>query len=104
MGERRRAFRWVSRCLRKRLDAFPQQTAVHFDLRFPFAAVGRSAAVLPREVCPCAGDAGQCVLGACQLNLQYSLTGGGAFGENIQNDLFAVDDHKVTQTLPVALL
>lgn len=78
--------------------------AVGFDLRLALAAGRRAAAVLAGEVGPGAGQPRQRISGAGELDLKHGLAGRSAFGEDIEDDLFAVDDAAMGQPLPVALL
>ena len=50
------------------------------------------------------GQPRQRISGAGELDLKHGLAGRSAFGEDIEDDLFAVDDAAMGQPLPVALL
>ena len=92
------------------VDAHVGEPAVHFDLLLTHAA-GRAAArsaagaaAFTVKVAPHPGEPGQGVLHAGEFDLQAGLLGVGALGENIENDLLAVDHAEVGEFFPLALL
>lgn len=84
-------------------DAVVDEAAVLFELGLAFAAHAALAA-LAGEVGPGAGEAGEGILHAGEGDLEDGFAGLGAVGEDIEDDLFAVDDGDFGEFFPVALL
>jgi len=91
------------------------QATVHFNLFFAHAArraaAALAAALAPPgagrfavEVTPHPRQAWQRVLHPREFHLQARLLGLGPLGENIQNDLFAINHAQVGKFFPLALL
>jgi len=84
-------------------DAVADDAAVLFELGFAFAAEGAFAA-LAGEVGPGAGESRQGIFHARERDLKDGFAGVGAIGEDLEDDLFAIDDAEAGEFLPVALL
>ncbi len=86
-------------------DLVADAALVHLELGLPRVALHRPAAALAVEVGPQPLEPGQLLLEARQLDLQHGLLGRRARGEDVEDDLLAVDDAQAGRVLlPVALL
>lgn len=85
-------------------DAFADHAGVGLELGFALAAGAGAAAALAREVGPGSSEAGEGVLHTSELDLEGGFFGVSALGENIDDDLLAVDDEHLGFRFPVALL
>ena len=85
------------------LDAAGDAAAVGFQLGFAGTA-GADAAAQPRHLHAVAGEARQQVVQLRQFHLQAAFAGAGARGEDIEDELGAVDDLGIEGLFQVALL
>src|SRR5437762_6388815 len=72
-------------------DPFLDAATIDFQLRFPRTA-GADAASLSRQVTPHSGQARQQILQLRELDLQSALTTSRALGEDVENELGAIED------------
>jgi hypothetical protein len=93
------------------IDAFAGDAAVDFDLFFAFAAGGAftafataGAAALAVEVGPHAGESGEGVFHAGEVDLEAGFAGVGAQVEDIEDDFLAIDGGEIGFFFPGALL
>ena len=84
-------------------DAVLHAAAVDLELGFAGAACA-DAAGLSREVTPHAGEAGEEVLELGEFDLQTALAGAGSGGENVEDQLAAVDDLPVGDFFQISAL
>src|SRR5262245_47420572 len=71
-------------------DTVLHPAAVGFQLGFAFAAAHPDATLLPRQVTPEAGKAGEQMLQLRQLNLELAFPGASTLREDVQNQSGAV--------------
>ena len=84
-------------------DAIADDAAILFELGFALAAEGAFAA-LAGQVSPGAGEARKRVFHARERDLEDGFAGVGAVGEDLEDDLFAIDDAEAGEFFPIALL
>lgn len=84
-------------------DAVAHYAAILFELGFAFAAE-RAFAALPGQVSPGAGETWERIFHAREGDLEDGFAGVGAIGEDLEDDLFAIDDAEAGEFFPVALL
>ena len=85
------------------LDAFAEQPAVGFQLRFAGAAHANTAA-LTLQVGPAADQPGRQVLELRQFHLQLANVAARALGKNIEDQAGAVDHAAIKLALQIAFL
>src|SRR5439155_5492103 len=84
-------------------DASPRKPSVGLELRLAGAARADPAAE-PLEVLPHAAHARQVVLELRELDLELALGRDGVLGEDVEDQLCAVDDARTERVLEVSLL
>jgi len=84
-------------------NAAANAPAVHFELCFAGTS-GADSAAQARHLRPVSRQARQEVVELREFHLQLTFPGAGVPGENIQNDLGAIDDTAVSRAFNVALL
>ena len=85
------------------VDLTPDFAFVLLELGFALA-LGADAAALLAEVRPGPDEPGEGILHAGEIDLQASLAGVSAFGENVENHLLAVDHEDGGEFFPIPLL
>ena len=76
---------------------------IHFELGFARAA-GADTAAQAGKMGPLARETRQQIFELCQLDLQLAFVAARALGENIENELAAVDDPDFERRFQIALL
>ncbi len=84
-------------------DALADAPAVDFELRFTRAARA-DAAAQPRQMRPLARQARQQIFELCKFYLHLALVAARALGENIEDQLAAIDDAHFERRFQIALL
>ena len=84
-------------------DALPRQTAVGLELGLARAA-GADAAAESLEVLPHSPHPGKVVLELSELDLELSLGGARMLGEDVEDELRAIDHPELERVLEPALL